>query len=217
MTVNASLKALVTVDELVAYVNQETGNLDASQSDALQRLVNAVSEAMEGHCHTSLVKAAGTEYYDGGRERIILRRGPVDTGAEFAVSEDGTQLTPAADGSTRTSDGGTPDFWLDPEAGIIERNGTWLTGRRLIAVTYTAGVAVQKTEGGAVRTATPQALVAVDGPDDLREACLIICKAHTDLGPTNWGTQVVGDLAIRPQAWPLAARLILNRYMRYGG
>lgn len=211
MTVEASLKALVTVSELVAYVNWAQGNLSADQQDALQRLVNGVSTAVEGYCRVPLIKAAATEYYNGGRERIVLRRAPVDTGESFTVLEDGTALTRAADGSSKTAGGVDPDFWLEPETGALTRNGTWADGIRIVTITYTAGLGWQYTTGDVKRTATAQALVTVDIPDDLREAVLIICKAHTDLGMTNWGGQVVGETVMRPAAWPKPARDFLDR------
>lgn len=217
MAVQASLEALVTLNEAAAYLNVLAANLSLEQQDSLQDRINAISEAIKNHCRTPLVKQAATEYYDGGSCRIQLRRWPMDTSATFTVKENGVVLTPAKDGSNQTAAGGSPDFWYLPDENVIERNGTWLTGRRIVTVTYTAGRCVQMTTGNAVRTAEGQPLVGVDGPKDLREACMIIVKAHQDFGPTSWGPQMVGDQAVRPAAWPLAARLILDRQYVYMG
>lgn len=213
MAVAASLKALVTLQEVANYLNKTLASLKQGHKDDLQRLINAVSEAVEGHCGP-LMKTEVTEYHDGGRQRIFLRRLPVDSSATLTVLEDGETLTPAADGSSETAAGSTPDFWLDPDTGVLERNGTtWASGRRIVKVTYTGGRCVQKTTDDAVRTDTSQPLESVEGPDDLREAVLILVKTHTDLGPTAFATQFLeGGHVLRPTAWPA---IVLRRLSRY--
>ena len=214
VTVNPTLTALVTLTEVLNHLSFTNSELQDESKDALLRLINGVSAAVEGHCHVPLVKGAATEYYDGGRSRIILRRKPVDQAEPFTVLEDGVALTPAADGSSKTETGGTPDFWLDPGAGIIERDGRWATGRRIVTVTYTAGRGWQYQTGGARRATEAQGLASVDIPSDLREAVLIICKAHSDLGPSNFGTQILADgQVLRPKAWPVLALKLLDQFV----
>lgn len=218
-TINPSLKALATLAELTGYMNHDVTTYSDTQKDALQRLINGVSEAIANECKVPLIKSARIEYYDGGHESIVLKAAPVDTAETFEVKEDGEELEPCVDGTDETAAGDEPDYYLDPEAGIITRggtDGTWAEGKRIVKVTYTAGLGWQYTTVDEVetkRTTTSQTLTRVDIPDALREAALIILKAHTDLGPTNWGTQVLPQGGVlRPSAWPLAARLILSDY-----
>lgn len=212
-TVNPSLKALVTLAELQAYLNQTSAALGDDRNDWLLTAINVASMYLETECHVPLIKASVTEYYDGGNQRIILKGAPVDTAATLTVIEDGTTLTVCADGSSLTSAGASPDYWLDPDSGMIERNGIWASGRRIVKVAYTAGRGWQYKTGTTKRTLTSETLSSTDIPDDLRQAALMTAKAFTDMGPTNWGTQVLPDgQVLRPVVIPLAGRLILDRY-----
>lgn len=215
-TVNPSLKALVTLAELQAYLNQTSAALGDDRNDWLLTAINVASMYLETECHVPLIKASVTEYYDGGNETIILRGAPVDIAATLTVVENGTTLTACADGTTLTSAGASPDYWLDPDAGIIYRSGAWYSGRRIVKVTYTAGRGWQYTldeEKTEKRISTDETLVSTDIPDDLRQAALMAAKAVTDMGPTNWGTQVLPDgQVLRPVVIPLLGRLILDGY-----
>lgn len=212
-TVNPSLKALITLKELQDYLNQTSSALGDDRNDSLLTAINVASMYLETECRVPLIKASVTEYYDGGVSKIILKGAPVDTAETLTVIEDGTTLTVCADGSSLTSAGATPDFYLDPDCGIIERNGTWDSGNRIVKVTYTAGRGWQYKAAATKRTAVTDALYSTDIPDDLREAALMTAKAFTDMGPTNWGTQVLPDgQVLRPVVIPLAGRLILDRY-----
>lgn len=208
-----SLKALVTLTELQAYLNQTNSALGDDRNDSLLTAINVASMYLETECHVPLIKASVTEYYDGGYSKIVLKGAPVDTSATLTVIEDGTTLTVCADGSSLTAAGASPDFYLDPDCGMIERNGAWTSGPRIIKVTYTAGRGWQYKTGSTKRTLTSDALSSTDIPDDLRQAALMTAKAFTDMGPTNWGTQVLPDgQVLRPVVIPLAGRLILDRY-----
>jgi hypothetical protein len=212
-TVNPSLKALVTLAELQNYLNQTSAALGDDRNDWLLTAINVASAYLEKECLVPLIKASVTEYYDGGYSKIILKGAPVDTAETFTVIEDGTTLTACADGSLYTAAGATPGFYLDPDTGIIERNGAWTSGRRIVKVTYTAGRGWQYKSGTTKRTAVTDALSSTDIPDDLRQAALMTAKAYTDMGPTNWGTQVLPDgQVLRPVVIPLAGRLILDHY-----
>jgi hypothetical protein len=216
-TVNPSLKALVTLAEFQQYLNQTDSALGDDRNDWLLTAINVASMYLETECRVPLIKASVTEYYDGSDEKpqsaIILRGAPVDTTATFTVIEDGITLTACADGSSYTSAGASPDFYLDPDTGIIYRSGTWASGRRIVKVTYTAGRGWQYKSGTTKRTLTSEALSSTDIPDDLRQAALMTAKAFTDMGPTNWGTQVLPDgQVLRPVVIPLAGRLILDQY-----
>ncbi len=226
IAVNPSLDALVTLDELQAYLNQSSAALGDTRNEALQRVINAVSEAIKRHCSTRLIKRALVEHYDGSpvarvglaedrRVRIVLNAAPVDTAETFSVVENGVALEMCADGSDKTEGGDAPGYWLDPAAGVLYRNGFWARGKRIVRVSYTAGWGWQYKDAVARRVQVSEAFDHTDIPDDLREAALIVCKAHTDLGPTNWGVQVLPDGGVlRPPAWPLAARLMLDSYVR---
>ena len=213
-TVNPSLKALVTLTEAQNYMNYQNASLTDAQNDALLRLINGVSEAIANDCRVPLIKAAATEYYTGGARKIILERAPVDRAEAVTVVEAGTTLYPPVRGTLYTSTGASPGYYLHADEGMIERaSGYWDDGFEVIAVTYTAGRGWQYKAAGEKRMAVTEALSSTDIPDDLREAALIILKAHSDLGPTSWGAQVLpGGEYMRPSAWPLAARLMLNAY-----
>lgn len=213
-TVNPSLKALVTLTEAQNYMNYLNASLTDAQNDALLRLINGVSEAMANHCQVPLIKAQATEYYTGGKRKIILKRSPIDRAETFTVIEDGIERYPPVQGTKYTSTGATPDYYLNVDTGIIERAASdWDDDYEIVAVTYTAGRGWQYKAAGQKRTAVTDAFTSTDIPDDLREAALIILKAHTDLGPTSWGAQILPEGGVmRPSAWPLAARLMLAQY-----
>jgi len=108
--------------------------------DLIDALIPAASEAIENACRRRFGETAYTEYYDGGgRDRLVLRKRPVnslsgvwdDPDREFG---DDTQLDP-------------DDYVLDADPGILLlRQGTFADGLRNVKVSYTAGYGTLPTD-----------------------------------------------------------------------
>lgn len=212
VTVAPSDKAFIGLTETKEFLDPNTsgGSLaDGSQDDRLQRLINGVCQALEGSeaVNSPILNTEAVEYYSGGEEKILLRRGPVASDPAPVVVENGTTLTPAADGSTATAGGGTPDYWLDPAVGVLERNGTWVKGRRVVKVTYTAGRGTRTYD-----QAHPEQLTS-NIPDDLRLAAMMWVAASYAAGGLSYSTQITSDnTVVRPSAMPIQVRALVGQY-----
>jgi hypothetical protein len=108
-----------------------------------------------------------------------------------------------------TATGGTPDYWLDPEQGTIDRNGTWATGRRIVKVTYTAGLGDQVLDNAA----EPENVTSTV-PEDLRLAAMIWVAATYSAGDSSWSTHIGDNMVIRPVAMPPQVRALVAPWAR---
>lgn len=223
-TVNPSLHALLLDTELATALNLTYANLSNDQADHLRRVINGVSAGIRNYLNTNVIRQQVTEYHDGDGRSIFVGNTPIYLGDEvnypFTVHEDGTALARAADGSDEKAGGGTPDCFLIPEIGQLERHGRyWKSGRRIIKVIYTAGRAWQYVSGSTVRTSADQALGSISydaGTEDIWQAAIILCKWAADIGSQTFGTQFTeaGTFIRNTAAWPRAALDYLEPYRR---
>lgn len=198
MPVVAAANALVTLEEWQRFADPATAPQGSSdpQAEYQQTLINAISAAFEKEVGGPLIIDAEdrTEYFTGGDEWLFDLQLPIVS--VTSVKEDGTALTPAADGSTKTAAGGTPDYWLDPDVGL-RRNGTWHSGYRAIEVKYKAG----------------RWAAVADVPYDVKQAVLVWMKATHELGPAAWGPQFLeGGGVINPAPIPAFSRSVARKY-----
>lgn len=223
VSVNPSLHALMLDTELATALNLTYTSLSDAQRDHLRNVINGVSAAVRNYLRTNVIRRSVTEYHDGGGRSIFVDNAPIYTADSanypITVLENGDTLTPAADGSDKTAGGATPDFYLIPELGQFERNGTWLSGRRIVKITYAAGRAWQYKTGTTVRTLVTEALSSISydsGAEAIWEAARILCKWAMDVGNQQFGSQFTetGVFIRTTSAWPKAALDILDYYRR---
>lgn len=211
MAVYASTDALCTLAEVASALKLTEADLTtAGRTELLQRTINAACKNLRNWCRQNLIKAAATEYYDGGRPKIILDRRPVDTAATLTVVENGTTLTKAADGSDEDADGASPDYFLLPEEAVLERHGQcWESGRRIVTVTYTAGWMTQTWAG----TAGASVLSSVTGPEDLKYAAILLTAHLWSQYSASKGRQFEdGDEAVRTDRTPRVVTVFAKPY-----
>lgn len=214
LTINASLKALVTMTELLRNLGI-TEALSDEKTDAYQQAINTVGEDFEALCHVPLIKKSDTEYYTGGSKTIILDRAPVDRNETFTVVEDGTTLYPPVRGTTYTSTGDTPDYYLYAEQGKIVRNGQdWDDEFEVVAVTYTAGRGWQYKAEGVKRTLTSETLHSTDVPDHLKTLCYIAVKSVLQAGPLGQSAQAIAE-GISPRAIASYPYIVIDGLKHY--
>lgn len=198
MPVAAAANALVTLEEWQRFLQPAAtpaGATDPS-ADYQQELINAHSAEAEKFVGGPLRvdSADRTEYFTGGGEWLFDLQLPIFS--VTSVKEDGTALTPAADGSTKTAGGDSPDYWIEPEIGLL-RNGKWHSGRRAIEVKYKAG------RWSAVS----------DVPYNVKMAILAWMKATHEAGAAAFGPRFLeGGQVIEPVAMPKFTHNILRKY-----
>ncbi len=176
-------EAVITAQEAWDHIFKDTGNRSPDELDALTRIVNGVSQAIEQYILGPVRTRGFDQTYDGGTERIFVRCRPVVSVAN--VTEAGRPVP---------SNG----YYVYKAEGILRRAGTrWLDQPQAVQISYTAGLA-----------ATVQ-----DVPADIKMAALIWCHDIWSSGPANFSNVITeGGSVIRPQKIPAPVAQILGPY-----
>lgn len=115
-------------------IKTELGTSGTEWDTLLGVLANAVQSVFELKADCAIESAARTEYYDGGRDAIVLKHRPVASTPTPQVYEDSDWVWSAGDLLTINE-----DYRIDYESGIIYFESAVESGRQAIKVIYTAG------------------------------------------------------------------------------
>lgn len=178
---------LTTLSRVQAYLG--LNGSDEVRDGLLQRLIAAVSEAVENHCNREFAQLRRVEFHDGqGAASLSLRCRPVQE--VFAVHDDPARIF--ADGSRLPA-----SAWvLYEKEGLLRLQGMRLCeGRKNVRVEYTAGYL-------SVPPAVEQAAIALvahfytranNGADAIASESLGVYSVSYDTG--QWPAQVRGLLS----------------------
>ncbi|MFZ5688670.1 MAG: phage head-tail connector protein [Bacillota bacterium] len=197
--------ALTTYEAVKEYLKLS----DDTQKSSIERMINAVSEFIEGYCDRHFEKATYTEKYRGnGRQKLLLNQYPVT--AVTSVTVNGTTVDPA-------------EYEVLSEEGILYNDGLWPwtgyyvgligepTGSKLgIEVQYTAGYVLPKDDG----TGTPPAVRNL--PYDLEDACIELVAIRYEMrGSEHMKRETIGPLTSEfIQDIPEHILKVLNKYKK---
>lgn len=195
-------KALVALDILKAQLGIKSE--ETQWDDALDLIVESVSESFSRYVDYPLAKATLTDVYlDGNGKRDLYL--PWKMISALTLEEDGTALT----------EGDDADYILYGDIGMVHRVcGIWPHRHRILeATSVTAGYVVQDATPGVGETALPA---------DLKYACIAQCQVewkhsqHSDRGITS-RTMPDGTVSkTTAGGFDPTVKDILDRYRRFG-
>lgn len=127
-TVEAA-RTMVSVEQALQHLRGTNTITEADELEQLRWLVVVATDAVERACSRTMVRRTLVEQYDGGRDHVRLRKGPVQS--ITSVTEHG-QPVPST------------DWLLDTRHDRLYRGSTygtycWSAGILNVAVTYVAG------------------------------------------------------------------------------
>jgi len=186
----------LTTATLVKGEVDPSGAFSTTYDVLIGNLITGVSDRIERLCGRKFLEAARTEYYDGsGRERLVLRQGPLVsvTSVSSVVYIDsgggsrGETLT-AIDESERIEDGLRADGCVC--AGSVRLlSGRFLEGRLNYKVVYTAGFAT--ATAGLPESLVEIATVAVIQAFNNRDTWGLVSKT---VGSSDWSPVPLANL-----------------------
>jgi hypothetical protein len=158
------------VREFIFSNDQSEGERTPSELNVLYQLVNSICSAIEKQTNAYMIRRSSLVYYDdGGHEDIFLPHGPLVEVTELV--ENDVTLTVTTDYVVN----------VDDEA-IIKVSGNFLSGPKIVKVTYTAGYGLQVLTGSEVTSVTGI-------PEDVRLAALMWIRQAWKAGPENYTPQ----------------------------
>jgi len=146
--------------DLASVKTMLESNIGATQDTLLGDLITAISGRIERHLHRGIGQESRTEYFDawpGRTNRLQLHAYPVQASPAVAIKND--QDHGFGGGITALND---DLYTVDLERGVVYfENTTLLSGRRVLQVVYTGGLAL--TTVAALVAAAPEVEMAARG------------------------------------------------------
>lgn len=163
----------VTLNDTKDYL----GISGSTYDNLLKQIINTAVDFCESYCQRRFIETAHTSEYHSGdcSNALILKNSPISSSPAVVLEEATNPL--ASDSGFRTI--ASRDYFVDPDAGMIETNFALQKGIRNYRVTYTAGWTLANV------------------PNDLKLACWeLVSKVFNIRKVGGISRQTLGDMSV---------------------
>lgn len=200
-----SAHALTTYEAVKEYLKLS----DDTQKNFIERMINVVSDFIEGYCGRHFEKATYIEKYRGnGRQKLLLNQYPIVSVTSVTVNGG---LLDASEYEILAEEGALYCETLWPWSGYsVGLVGEPAGNTRNIQVQYVAGYVLPKDDG----LGTPPAVRNL--PYDLEDACIELVAIRYEMrGSEHMKRETIGPLTSEfIQDIPSHIKTVLDKYKR---